>query len=600
MTDSHEIEADDIRPVWPLRPLLLALLGLATGLTVHLLVGKITDAQMSATLLSELAFVTISAGLIGFTIERRFWWASIVFSLAMGAIAAGVVWWSGGPDGWSGGDGWRVAALVLAIGIAAPLFQAARDEGRARFPYASVHDYVWSNLVLWGACWVFVGITFALSYLLAGLFELIKLSFLSDLLRKEWFWRALIGTAFGGALGILREHSNVVRLLQRVVALVLSVLAPVLAAGLIVFVLALPFTGLAPLWEAGSATGILLACILGSFVLSNSVIGSAQDEERRFPLLKYGAMGLALVMLPLGIIAAIAIGLRIGQYGFTPERLWALTFVILACAYGVAYLVSLLRGRLDWAAKVRPANLNLAFATCAVALLLATPLVSFNAIATHDQVARLESGRLSPDKFDWRALAFEFGEPGKAALKRLQTSANAGIRAKAVEAAKAKSAYDLRSPGVDESPETLATRLRILPQGSALPEELRQVIANQYPCGRSKQNCTLVFLSGGQEALLLEETCFARPAPTPSPSATAAPSSTVEVVPVEAYCSGTTPDRYTLTGGKWAEASTKRAMPDAAATLRRADGYKAGQVEVRTVERRQAFVGGIPVGDAFE
>ncbi|RYD97609.1 MAG: DUF4153 domain-containing protein, partial [Sphingomonadales bacterium] len=337
MTDSHEAEAEAAQADWPMRPLMLALLGLATGVVVHLLVGKITDSQMSAGLLAELAFVTITAGLIGFTIERRFWWASIAFAVAMGAIAAGVVWWSGGPDGWSGGDGWRGASLVIAIAIAAPLFQAARDQGRASFPYASVHDYVWSNLVLWGACWIFVGITFALSYLLAGLFDLIKLSFLSELLRQDWFWRALIGTAFGGALGILREHSNVVRLLQRVVALVLSVLAPVLAIGLIVFLLALPFTGLAPLWAAGSATGILLACILGSFVLSNSVIGSARDEERQFPLLRYGAMGLALVMLPLAILAAVAIGLRIGQYGFTPERLWALTFVILACAYGVAY-----------------------------------------------------------------------------------------------------------------------------------------------------------------------------------------------------------------------------------------------------------------------
>ncbi|MES2989516.1 MAG: DUF4153 domain-containing protein [Pseudomonadota bacterium] len=603
MTDSHEIVSEihieDPSPVWPLRPLLLALLGLATGLTVHFLVGDLSEFKFTPMLFAELAFVTVSAGLIGFTIERRYWLASVLFSLAMGTIAAAVVWWNGAPDQWSGGDGWRSFSLFLAIAIAAPLFQAARDQGRPRFPYVSVHDHAWTNIVLWGATWVFVGITFALTLLLSELFHLIKLDFLKNLLEKDWFWRALIGLAFGGGLGILREHDVIVRTLQRVVLTVLSVLAPVLAVGLIVFVLALPFTGLAPLWEAGSATGILLACIVGSLILANSVIGNAPGEERQFPLLKYGAMGLALVMFPLGIISAIAIGLRIGQYGFTPERLWALTFVIMACAYGLAYLVSLLRGRLDWAAKVRPANLNLAFATCAVALLLATPLVSFNAIATKDQVARLESGKLAPDKFDWRALAFEFGEPGRAALKRLQTSANAGIRAKAVEAAKAKNSYDLRSPGVDESPETLATRLRILPQGTALPEELRQLISNQYPCGRSKQNCTLVFVNGGQEALLLQEACFVRPAPAPSPTAAAA-SSTEIVIAQESYCSGGTPDHYTLAAGKWTEAPTSRAKPDAAAVLRLANGYKAGQVEVRTVERRQAFVGGEPIGAPFE
>ncbi|RYY22593.1 MAG: DUF4153 domain-containing protein [Sphingomonadales bacterium] len=581
MTDSHEnvsaYETEDNSPVWPLRPLLLALLGLATGLVVHFLIGNLRDSQFSAMLLAELAFVTVSAGLIGFTIERRYWPASIVFGLAMGAIAAGVVWWNGAPDQWSGGDGWRSVSLLLAIAIAAPLFQAARDQGRASFPYVSVHDHAWTNIVLWGASWLFVGITIALTFLLSQLFHLIKLDFLKDLLEKDWFWRVLIGTAFGGGLGILREHDVVVRTLQRVVLTVLSVLAPVLAVGLIVFVLALPFTGLAPLWEAGSATGILLACIVGSLILANSVIGNAPEEERKFPLLKYGAMGLALVMLPLGIIAAIAIGLRIGQYGFTPERLWALTFVILACAYGVAYLVSLLRGRLDWAAKVRPANLNLAFGTCALALLLATPLVSFNAIATKDQVARLESGKLTPEKFDWRALAFEFGEPGKAALAKLKMSANATIRERAVAAGKAENRWDVAEPG--PSREELAKKLRVLPAGSApLPPELLDMLGRD--CGNG--GCTVIVVDPGKQVAILRNTCF-----------DASGSWQCSIV------SGAK-----LIDGKWQNANemvrTVKGNPDKGAVKAQAEAYVAGQIEVRPVERKQVFVGGKAVGDPFE
>lgn len=575
MTDSHDAEAEVPHADWPIRPLMLALLGLATGLVVHLLVGKITDAQMSAALLSELAFITITAGLIGFTIERRFWWASITFAVAMGAIAAGVVWWSGGPDGWSGGDGWRGVSLLLAIAIAAPLFQAARDEGRPRFPYAAVHDHAWTNVVLWGACWAFVGITFALSYLLAGLFDLIKLSFLSELLRKDWFWRVLIGTAFGGALGILREQTHVVRMLQRVALTVLSVLAPVLAVGLIVFVLALPFTGLAPLWEAGSATGILLACVVGSLILANSVIGNKPGEERNFPLLKYGAMGLALVMLPLGVIAAVAIGLRIGQYGFTPERLWALTFVILACAYGLAYLVSLVRGRLDWAAKVRPANLNLAFATCAVALLLATPLVSFNAIATHDQVARLESGRTAPGKFDWRALAFAFGEPGKAALRKLQQSANADIRKRAIAAGKANNRWEVAEN--QPTREELAQRLRVLPAGSApLAPQLLDMLGRFC----ADTGCTVVVVDPGKQVAFIPSDCF-----------DAARSWS---------CSNVSGAR--LVDGKWQDMNPAiSAGEKAPAEIKaQAEAFAAGRVDVRPVARRQVFVGDKPVGEPFE
>ena len=61
-------------------------------------------------------------------------------------------------------------------------------------------------MVLWCACWVFVAIVFALAWLLALLFDLIKIDFLKELLEKDWFWRSLIGLAFGAALGLLREH----------------------------------------------------------------------------------------------------------------------------------------------------------------------------------------------------------------------------------------------------------------------------------------------------------------------------------------------------------------------------------------------------------
>ncbi|MDO1767772.1 hypothetical protein Q2354_28095, partial [Escherichia coli] len=66
-----------------------------------------------------------------------------------------IQYWNGQPNGlWT----WGGASLVLAITIALPLFQVARDEGRATFPYSQVHGHAWTNVVLWGACWGFTGI----------------------------------------------------------------------------------------------------------------------------------------------------------------------------------------------------------------------------------------------------------------------------------------------------------------------------------------------------------------------------------------------------------------------------------------------------------
>lgn len=573
---------------WPLRPLMLALIGLAAGFGTHLIIGGDYFPNPSVMQMTLLTALIVGAGLFGLTVERRHLPAALIFAAVCAAVASGIVWWNGNPDHWGAGDAWRMFSLVLALAIAAPLFQAARDAGGFSFAYPEVHDHAWTNIVLWFACWVFVAISWALAWLLASLFRLIDITFLEKLLQEEWFARCLIGLAFGAGLGLLREHGFVVRLLQRVVTTVLAVLAPVLATGLVLFLLALPFTGLAPLWKAWSATAILLACSMGALILANAVIGTAPEQARRFPLLRYGAMALGAVVLPLTVLAAVAIGLRIDQYGFTPDRLWALTFVVIASAFGVAYLVSLVRGRLDWAEQVRPANLNLAFGLCGVALLLATPLVSFNAISTRDQVARLESGRIKPDKFDWRALAFEFGESGKAALAKLQKSANATIRAKATEAAKAENRWDVPDNTETQAVVDLEKTLRILPAGTALPDELRTSIGREVQCN-SGRNCTLFFMPGGKEAVLIPDFCF------------------VTSSPQSANCMNPAVTRYVLNGDKWGYSTQnlgddyEKMAAQATEQARRIEpAYKAGQIEIRPVTRRQVFVGDLPVGDPFE
>lgn len=588
---------------WPIRPFLLAGLGLAAGVVVHLILGESLGyrMEMSAWQASLALGVALFAAVIGFTIERRLWWGSIAFAAVVGVAGGLVMWWNGAPGGWSASEGWRTMSLLLAVAIAAPLFQAARDEGAWRTPYPAVHDHAWTNVVLWCASWLFVGIVFAMAWTLASLFNLINIHLLRELLEKPWFCRALIGLAFGGALGLLREHDAVVRMLQRVVATVLAVLAPVLAIGLSLFLIALPFTGVQALWDATQATTpLLLTCAVGALILANAVIGNRILEERKNPALRYGAMVLGAVILPLAVLAAVATGLRVFQYGFTPERLWAIVFVGIALLYGAAYLGSLITGRIAWTSRVRPANLALAFFLCGLALLLATPLISFNAISTRDQVARLESGRTNAEKFDWRALAFDFGEPGRAALKTLSASKNAAIREKAIAVAKSGSRFEISDGGEAVQAETLDQRLRVLPAGTALAPELRKAILASYPCGFGNGKCTLMFLQGGTEAVLLQDACYVQVEPRRADEDAGKASSNTALYGPQS-CSREMPDRYLLEKGKWIDASDKRrvALSEEAKAAKKA-GYGAGQMEVRKVERRQLFVGGVPVGDAFE
>lgn len=596
---NRNVETSEPAGAWRLRPMILVALGAVAAILVQQLIDRPYGFPRPPLEVWRIAVsIAIGTGAMafGFGMERvRLAWAA-GFALLVGAVAGLIYYWNGGNDGWADFGDWRYASLFLAIVIAVPLFQTARDEGAWRFPYRDVHGHAWTNVVLWFACWAFVGIVFALAWLLAALFNLIGLDFVEEMLERHWFAAGLAGAAFGGALGLFRERDRIVRLLQRVVTAVLAVLAPVLGAGLLLFLLALPFTGLGALWQATRATTpILLSCAIGALILANAVIGNGEDEEASNPVLRWGAMALGLAILPLCVIAAIATGLRIDQYGFTPDRLWALIFVILATAYGVAYLVSLALGWNAWAARIRPANLRMAFIIAGVALFLATPILSFNAISTADQVARLESGRTAPDKFDWAALAFDFGDPGKAALKRLAISRNATIAARARTAATKTDRWAVvRSDVATKAADSLSTRLRILPGAVSVPQGLRDLLIDYDACGENNDRCTLLYAAGDSGAVVVNDTCIDRLTGNPGSRQQRA-GSTAVIIAHGTSCPVT---RYRQTAGKWAKVES--VAPDAARRAALKQGLAAGAIEVRTVPRRQLFVGDVPVGDPFE
>lgn len=592
-----EIEAGSLGEAerWPARPFLLAGLGLAAGILIHLILGTprpydmVGDAQGHAESVRALHAglflgLTLGGALIGFTIERRLWWASLLFGGAMGVAAFLVSTGNGAPGEWGAGDLWRTMGLLLALVIAAPLFQASRDERTLRPSYAGVYDNLWANVVLWCVSWVLVAVVWAVVLLLGSLFHLIGIDTARDIFGTDAGARALTGLAFGGALGLLREQAAMVRTLQRVLRAVLAVLAPVMAIGLGLFLLILPFAGMEMLSSSRwPATALLLGCAAGALILVNVVIGRDEADERRAPVIRVSAMILAAVILPLAVVAAVATGMRVEQYGYTPERLWALVCVGAALCWGAAYFGALLLRRRAWSRVIRQANLILACMVCVLGLLLALPLLSFNRIATDNQVARLESGTLTLDQFDWAALAYDFGEPGRDALRRLARDADPAIRARASEVAKAPNRWvaEHGDPRVQRREQVRLT-LRILPAGHPLPAELQEQVANGYPCA-GEFTCTLAFI--GNEAFLFSDACMG------SRMAGRA------FEPTD-YCRVSA--RWVLADGKWGPPTRPPAVNPAKDREDRDKGYDAGDIEIRQVRRRQAFVGGQPVGEPFE
>ncbi|PCG14907.1 MULTISPECIES: DUF4153 domain-containing protein [Sphingomonas] len=543
---------------WPARGWWLAAAGAVIGSAAHALTDGAGGARDALYALATFLVVTgVAAGLV---IERARPVRDLSFAAATGAVVALVTWWNLPLTPGSSPDIWRIVCAVLAGGIAVPLYQGwrgAHASGNAvRLPYAAIHRHAWTDLILAIGAVAFLAITWLLTFLLAQLFALIGLNAIERLLRHGWFGWPLSGAALGAAMGLLRDRAAMLAAMQRVVTTILSVLAPVLAAGLLLFLAALPFTGLAPLWRATSATTpILLCCVAGALILINATIGDTPEEDPRAPVPLIAVMVLSGAILPLAVVAAISTGARIAQHGLTPDRLWALVFTAIACAYGLAYAVALVRRRQRLAGDLRVANLRLALTIAAGALFLATPLAAFDRLSAHDQLARLESGRLTAAAFDWTAMRFDYGPAGIAVLRRLATrGTTADIRTTATRTLARTTRYDLSQ--LTKPPKD---RMTVLPRGAALPPRLYERLDDVEACGPFDQ-CVVLIQPDPREVVIVNDAHVAA---------------------------------WRDDGTRW------RAVPPPPRVIdeRQRDALKRGEAEIRTVQRRQLFVGGQPVGD---
>jgi hypothetical protein len=183
------------------------------------------------------------------------------------------------------------------------------------------------------------------------------------------------------------------------------------------------------LWEGWlSATALLLAASAGGVLLVNAVIGDGREERAGSRVLRWSAIVLTAVVLPLAGLAGAAMAMRIGQYGWTPERMWGAVAIAIAVAYGLIGWWSIWRGRRDFDDVLRPLQVKLSIALCALMVILALPILDFGAISANSQVRRLQAGKVEPAKFDWAALAFDFGPSGRQRLREVARSGPSGPR----------------------------------------------------------------------------------------------------------------------------------------------------------------------------
>ncbi len=388
----------------------------------------------------------------------------IVWALGATAFTAGLAFYGA----WQGVDADKMpdfpvfAAIAAGLFIAHHLIQPAQAERRVVASYPAYFDITWMHGVQLVLSAGFTGAFWILLYLGASLFKLIGIDAIQKLIAEEAFAFPATTVMFAAAVQLTDVRSTLVRGVRTVALTLLAWLLPLMTLIAAGFLASLPFTGLEPLWKTRAATALLLTAAAHLIVLINAAYQCGTEPPPT--VLKWAARIAGLLLIPISLLAAYGLALRVGQHGLTPDRVFAGAFVLVAGGYAVGYAIAALR-RGDWMKALETTNIVMAFVSLALLTALFTPIADPARLSVNDQVGRLERGKVKPADFDYAFLRFDGGRHGRAVLTRLKTDKNPEIARGAAQAL----AWTVRPP-LDARPRF--TRTTVYPTGSVLPESL--------------------------------------------------------------------------------------------------------------------------------
>ncbi|TNE36597.1 MAG: DUF4153 domain-containing protein [Alphaproteobacteria bacterium] len=433
---------------------LASLVGLVAGTAVwaideYLKVGN----HLTTNGLTLLAFVV--TGFAGFILTNKSEGTktSTLFAVALAALISGLYFLLsnlyGSPiadyDNPTGSILLFVGILISYVGIG---FFRARESTRKWAHYPALFRQAWNLPVIAILGFCFLGLGLGVFSLWAELFELIDITFFSDLLEKSWFYLPYGYTLVALGVSLVRQRENIVEALAAIAILLLRIVSPVILGFSLAFLIALAIVGLEPLWAATSATTTTTSLILLSAVIISTVVSSGEaSEAEAHPIFLWSARGQALLLPAFAGIAIYSLWLRVDQYGWNVDRVLGALIVLFAFALALTYALSTVMP--GWARNIRKANIALALFAVGLGCLVQTPLLSPFGISTRSQLDRLERGVVSAEEFDYGYLWFKLGRSGAKALETLESQTartDHDVIVAGIKVAKSRNRYEVPSP----------------------------------------------------------------------------------------------------------------------------------------------------------
>jgi hypothetical protein len=372
-------------------------------------------------------------------------------------------------------SGSHLFIVGTALFVLCPFLQRWRNA--EALAYAPLCHFAWDNALTLVVAAVLTGAAWLILWLCGALFALIGIDFFTQLFTHRWFSYPITGLFVGLGIALARGHPGAMQSLLRVCLTLGQLLLPLLALVALMFLPALLLTGLTPLWETRRATPLLLTLVLGVVALTNSVFQDGEQSPSYGKTLR-SVIVAALFTLPVyALIAVYALYLRVDQYGWTVERIWAAIIVAVALGHALGYAAAALRRTPVWLAGIAPVNAMMALVAALALLLTQSPLLEPRGISTASQLSRLDDGQITAEKLDLAYFHWALGRPGRLALLHLRDEGR--LSAEVVDGLLAKT--DRRAPPERITDAALAA-VPVAPADTLLPDGLRAfLMADDLP-----------------------------------------------------------------------------------------------------------------------
>ncbi|WP_324769797.1 hypothetical protein [Pokkaliibacter plantistimulans] len=460
---------------------LFTLTGALQGIGIWWLFLAMRDSVWPATqpvLLLALSYVLCGMPLLIYGTQQVEGLSSRQRGILVGGITA-LIAALGAASQWGIADGGRpdlpFADAFITCVLAFVLLQllCGYDFTERRWSYERMFYYAWRNGLLYVTAALMTGIFWGVLTAGVGLMSLVGVTWIKLVVMQPAFMCCATAMTFATAVSLGLMHASMTESIRRFLLSIAAWMLPLVLVFSVIWTLALPVTGLTSLFETRSAALLMLAFTAMAVLFVNCAY---QDgSHTAYPgWLAWLLQGAWLSMLVVVAVAWWALGLRIVQYGWSEDRIWAALVATLATVYAVGYSVSWYR-RQRWMQAAGITNIVAAMLLCASLLVFSAPPTHIRKLAVWAHLAHVQSlaGKGDPGVTpDWVYLRWHAGRYGLDALKQLESGEDlpAGVdwgkKAKTMLAATDEFNEEEKPPLTEAE---LESRLKIFPTGKGLP-----------------------------------------------------------------------------------------------------------------------------------